>query len=75
MWIARDKDGDLNAWNVKPLRDTKYLMFRGSINMDINKQTFIHLPKTDFPEVTWENSPVEIKGFALTKGLDLKNKM
>lgn len=57
LWIARDKDNSLYFYKEKP-----QLTYRGNwINK--NDTCFIKLPRTEFPEVTFENSPqqVEIK--------------
>ena len=76
MWIARDKNSKLYAWNIKPMREKDSFVLNPKGNWTMKDLPFcILLRPHDFPEVTWENSPVEIKGFALTKGLDLKNKI
>lgn len=51
MWIARDKNRQLYAYPEEPVRDE--LAFNGWDCMGLKKD--------EFPEVTWENSPVEIK--------------
>ena len=55
MWIARDRNGELYAYSVKPVKDKIDGIFtqvrKGSIELDFN----------EFKDVTWENSPREIK--------------
>ena len=59
LWIARDKDGTLCLFREKPTLDV-YYWFDNSLGMT---GCIAELLKTDFPEVTFENSPqkVEIK--------------
>ena len=57
IWLARDKNGDL--WGYisyigKPIRKDEVFV---SASQD-NGITFI-IPNDYFPEVTWENSPIE----------------
>ena len=54
-WIARDKDGKLYVYNIKPKR-YKEVFFVDFIN---DKDCF-NINSEEFPEVTWENSPFEI---------------
>ena len=75
MWIARDKNDDLFACNIKPIRKGEIFTVSLETWEEIDFENWLRLDPDEFPEVTWENSPVEIKGFALTKGLDLKNKI
>ncbi len=75
MWIARDKNNDLFACNIKPIRKGEIFTVSLETWEEIDFENWLRLDPDEFPEVTWENSPVEIKGFALTKGLDLKNKI
>ena len=75
MWIARDKNNDIFACNIKPIRKGEIFTVSLETWEEIDFENWLRLDPDEFPEVTWENSPVEIKGFALTKGLDLKNKI
>lgn len=54
MWIARNKDGSLALFRYKPLR-IRYDTF------DRLRGDFIELDKKLYPEVTFENSPVEVE--------------
>lgn len=53
MWIARDKSGELYLYNNKPVREDETFS---------NTTSWLQwlCPRT-FPEVTWENSPVEVE--------------
>ena len=53
FWIARDKDGSLWGYSNKPVRE-------GEIFIDTSKHlTYFSIYNNLFPEITWENSPVE----------------
>ena len=51
MWIARDKNGSLYAYLNKPKRFEKTFE---------DPEVSMNLPKDDFKDVSWENSPREI---------------
>lgn len=55
-WIARDNDGTLFVYNSKPQR------LRVNFNLDYHYEDreCMMLNQDEFPEITWENSPVEI---------------
>ena len=57
MWIAREKDGSLMFFNLRPHRSGGYFNHKRD-----DFQGWM-LDEDLFPEVTWENSPqkVEIK--------------
>ena len=57
IWIARDKDGTLCIFREKPTLDVRY-WFDHSLG---NNGCIAELLKTDFPEVTFENSPREVE--------------
>lgn len=50
-WVARDKDGRIFIYENKPYREED--LWDGSY--------YIELPKNDFQEVTFENSPKKVK--------------
>ncbi len=52
MWLARDENGSLWVYRTYPTRNEKYFDSQFLDSVKINKD--------EFPEVTWENSPVEI---------------
>lgn len=55
MWLARDKNNCIYLYTEKPIKgDTFfYLMsWKKSIRIDDDDK---------FPEITWENSPVEVE--------------
>ena len=61
MWIARNEDGRLNLFDVKPQKeacfqgkDYIWIVPRGYMNQ-------IMLNEKLYPEVTFENSPMEVE--------------
>ena len=57
MWITRDLNGELYVFRHKPRRSkTQFGYNEGDTSWD-----GCEINKDEFPEVTWENSPVEIK--------------
>lgn len=75
LWIARDKDGSLFLYNVKPILHSNGLDFdtkdedddKGIFKEDPSTDyeepctynNFVEINDDDFPDVTFENSPVE----------------
>lgn len=57
-WIARDRDGRLYIHSHKPYLVNKQFEFPFWHNEDEN---WLRCRDTDFPEVTFENSPVEVE--------------
>ena len=57
IWLARDKDNELNGYERKPFRQEEYFVHCGG------KVYFID--DNLFPEVTWKNSPQQAE-FKLT---------
>lgn len=57
IWIARGKDGSLIAYKEKPEWDTgmNCWIMEGGIPWGLRI-----LPQSWLPEVTWENSPIEL---------------
>ena len=55
IWIARDKDGDLWAFPSKPERDILSYSW-----ITTNDEVCCRIPTDWFPELTWENSPIEL---------------
>lgn len=53
MWIARNKNGKLFAYTDKP-------KWNGMLKSFITSSNRIELYDTEFPEITFENSPKEI---------------
>lgn len=53
MWIARDKNNDLYAYSSRPTKENTF--FEGG--------SFLELDSNEFPEITWEKSPVEIQHY------------
>lgn len=62
MWIARGKDNQLWIFGNKPVRDLEMGIFdvdNEIADPDAEDEVFRILSKR-FPEVTWENSPIEL---------------
>ena len=60
MWIARDKSGRLNAFTYSPSKiETEGIFVCDDVFEEDGNTVMVLLP-FDFPEVTWENSPVEV---------------
>lgn len=57
MWLARNKKGKLTAFNMKPYYSER---IRCWFISDEPAWNILDLSKEEFPEVTFENSPVEI---------------
>lgn len=62
LWIARDKDGTLFLFiGEKPMRD-KVFAFDPEETIFVREEgEVIELDCREFPEVTWENSPIEVE--------------
>lgn len=70
MWIARDRDGKLLAYSARPVKNNTLGSWRSVCAFDMdgnfveNEDTeigWLRLDNSEFSEVTWETSPVEIK--------------
>lgn len=60
FWLARDKDGKLCIYGVKPERNEHGFF--------TNHKRYVYLHDKWFQEVTWENSPIEIEvNFTINK--------
>lgn len=53
-WVTRDEDGDLTVFSDKPIRET----FSDGINFWCGEEPR-GLDPSLFPQITWENEPVE----------------
>ena len=61
MWIARDEDGSLNLFDVKPQKEA---CFQGEDYIWIVPRRYMNqimLNEKLYPEVTFENSPQEVE--------------
>lgn len=56
MYIARDKNKDLFAYNKKPYRDTDNKF----VPKHSKNSRYIQLPNIWFPKITFKNSPKKI---------------
>lgn len=64
MWIARDKTGEVYLYEDKPIRDTVYFC------PPLGHHNMMYIGKEIYSELTYENSPQEIKFTLPTTGLD-----
>ncbi|MBR1773908.1 MAG: hypothetical protein IJ759_00110 [Bacteroidales bacterium] len=76
MWIARDENGRLYAYGSKPIKLKTEFSCESYIEDDYDYENFDYddwceLNPKEFPEVAWENSPVEIKSL---KGIEKDDK-
>ncbi len=60
MWIARDKSGRVNAFTYQPRKVEAEGIFVCDDVFEEDGNTVMVLLPFDFPEITWENSPVEV---------------
>ena len=58
LWIARDECGDLNLYQTEPHQ--KVSMLTGGIYWN-NRLKSYNIDDRLFPEVTFENSPMEVE--------------
>jgi hypothetical protein len=56
MWIARDKSGLLALYKCEPKRDGDFFS-----EYDTGGHYGIFINRNNFPEVTFENSPMEVE--------------
>lgn len=64
FWLARDKDGDLTLFTHRPHFDESPGFVPGWDILIDDKDDWIDSMRLDprlYPEITYENSPVEIK--------------
>ena len=54
VWIARDKDNRLYLYQYKPQKE-------GDFFESLSYLSCWQIPFTEFPEVTFENSPMEVE--------------
>jgi hypothetical protein len=65
VWVARDKDGDLYVYDRKPFREYagggSYETGRWITAKGNSYSYYAYKLNPDwFPELTWENSPIEL---------------
>lgn len=60
MWIARDRKGDLRLYLSKrpPIRFENHFLDDGD---EYSGYGSVYLLKSEYPEITWENSPKEVE--------------
>lgn len=54
IWIARDKNEELCLYLSEPIKH------KSTFNSRFGEGYFV-LSKEEFPEITWENSPKQVK--------------
>lgn len=55
MWVARDKNGELNLYKTKPFRNHREEFWEVD-----DLENMILLPSDLLPEIRWEEGPDEI---------------
>ena len=68
MWIARDKNGHLFTFNKCPKKQSD-----GGFKVNSDSE-YIEIDNRKFPEITWKNSPLEIKSTIIPRGIDLEQR-
>ena len=68
LWIARDKRGELYAYNSKPKRRLDWGIWQVECLCDV----FSHIPNNLFPDLTWEDEPIEVELRPAITDLDAK---
>lgn len=59
MWVARDKDGCLNLFSSKPVKEKDVDWWELA---DIeNDEEFMELNPELFPDLRWEDEPIEVE--------------
>ena len=58
LWIARDRDNSLALFKTRPINHADLCWIPRE---DVDCGNYINLPESEFPEVTFENSPKEIE--------------
>lgn len=59
MWVARDKDGELNLFITKPQRSDA--IGYNYENWDSYNEHWISLDSKLFPDLTWDDEPIEVE--------------
>lgn len=68
LWIARDKSGELCAYNSKPKRRLDWGIWQVECLCDV----FSHIPDNHFPDLTFEDEPLEVMLTPAITDLDAK---
>lgn len=70
LWIARDKSGELCAYNSIPKRRLDWGIWQVECLCDV----FSHIPDNFFPDLTFEDEPLEVELRPAITDLDAKAK-
>ena len=65
LWVARDKDGNLFAYNDKPTRCDNQREWLGRF--------LCSMKNSYFPELKWEDEPIEVELRPVITDLDTKS--
>lgn len=57
FWIARDRDNSIALFKTRPINHADMCWVPRE---DVDCGNYINLPESEFPEVTFDNSPKEI---------------
>ena len=60
MWVARDENGRLYLWTVKPIRHKDCWWLPEQYGTHISSY-YVKIDSSLFPEVTWETDPRKIE--------------
>lgn len=58
LWIARDRDNSLALFKTRPINHADMCWIPRE---DVDCGNYINLPESEFPEITFENSPKMIE--------------
>lgn len=58
MWVARDKDGTLNLYLIKPIRDVEEGIWHTD-DWEYPESEFLSIYNI-FPDLKWEDEPLEV---------------
>lgn len=61
MWVARDKDGELNLYKAKPQRSDAIGYNHESWDTLKFDDNGIELDPKLFPDLTWDDEPIEVE--------------
>lgn len=70
LWVARDKSGELFAYNSKPKRRLDWGIWQVECLCDV----FSRIPDNHFPDLTFEDEPLEVELRQAITDLDTKAK-
>lgn len=57
LYVARDKNGELYLYTIKPKRDDANGVFATARSYQGQVNDLMRIPEEELPAVTWNNSP------------------